>query len=190
MQKLLSSVDRRNFLLASAFGFGLSPILPGTCAALWGLAIYLFILYLTPLAWHFPLLLSCFLVVSFFCLYLNTWAEKYFEDHDSSAFVLDEIAGYLFVPLIYPNMGNLEFALWAFVLFRIFDMIKIFPADIIDKKWNNRWGVLCDDLMSAFYAMLVLYISFNIFVSHTTFSIFLLSFMIIILSSLIKRKLK
>lgn len=160
---LKAGVDRRNFLLASAFGLGLSPILPGTCAAALGLLIHLGIMYLTPDVLHFWLVLLFFLLSSWLCLHLNSWAEAYWGRHDHQSFVLDEVAGYLCVPLLFSLSGGTEgmkSALLGFVLFRVLDMIKIYPANVVDKTWHNRWGVLVDDLISAVYATLVMHLWF------------------------------
>ncbi len=159
-----SKADRRNFALASAFGLGLSPILPGTCAALLGLGIHLGIIYLTPAGLHFWLIFLFFLLSSWLCLHLNTWAEAYWGKHDHQSFVLDEVAGYLCVPLLYllsgGGSGSMKSALLGFVLFRVLDMIKIYPANVVDKTWHNRWGVLVDDLISAVYATVVMHLWF------------------------------
>lgn len=150
--------DRLKFLLATAFGLGLSPILPGSCAALLGLGLHLVIMYCLPAALQWPALAAFFLLFSVLCLYLNDWADAYWKKSDHQSFVLDEVAGYLFVPVLFRAQVSLTVALWAFVLFRVLDMIKIFPANRIDKRMKNRWGVLLDDLVSAAYAAIVLYI--------------------------------
>ena len=158
MQKLLSNQDKRNFVLATAFGLGLAPFMPGTSSALLGLGIHLAIIYLTPVWLHFSLILFFFVLFSWLCLHLDAWATQYWNKHDHKNFVLDEVAGYLCVPLFYRATESLETALWGFVLFRALDMIKIWPANIVDKTWRNKWGVLVDDLISAFYAAIILYI--------------------------------
>lgn len=161
--RLKPGTDRRNFALASAFGLGLSPILPGTCAAALGLGIHLAVIYLTPAVLHFWLILLFFLLSSWLCLHLNAWAEGYWGKHDHQSFVLDEVAGYLCVALLYSLSGGsagLKSALLGFVFFRVLDMIKIYPANVVDKTWHNRWGVLVDDLISAVYATVLLHLCF------------------------------
>lgn len=150
--------DRLSFWLATAFGLGLSPILPGTCAALLGLGLHLLIIYTLPYWLHLPLLILACLVFSLLCLRLNDWADAYWKKCDHQSFVLDEVAGYLLVPVLFRAETGLTWALWGFVLFRVLDMIKIFPANRIDKRMKNRWGVLLDDFVSAAYAAIVLYV--------------------------------
>ena len=50
-----------------------------------------------------------------------------------------------------PYIFELELLL-AFILFRIFDILKPFPINIIDKKIKNGLGVMLDDVVAAIYA--------------------------------------
>ena len=45
---------------------------------------------------------------------------------------------------------------FAFVLFRVFDITKPPPARFIDREWHGGFGVMADDIVAAFYALLVL----------------------------------
>ena len=146
-----------NFWLSTAFGLGLSPVLPGTCAALLGLGLHVLILRGLPAAWQWFALLCLFVLFSALCLRLNSWAENYWKKHDHQSFVLDEVAGYLLVPILFRAESSLSSAVWGFVLFRALDMIKVFPANRIDKRMKNRYGVLLDDYISAIYTAIALY---------------------------------
>ena len=44
---------------------------------------------------------------------------------------------------------------FAFLLFRLFDILKPPPANIIDREWHNGFGVMADDIVAAFYAVIV-----------------------------------
>jgi len=149
--------DRLNFWLSTAFGLGLSPVLPGTCAALVGLGLHLLILHSLPVSGQWPALLFFFILFSALCLRLNAWAEAYWKKCDHQSFVLDEVAGYLLVPDLFRCDFMCETLLLGFILFRALDMIKVFPANYIDKRLKNRWGVLLDDCVSAVYAAAILY---------------------------------
>ena len=46
----------------------------------------------------------------------------------------------------------------SFLLFRVFDIIKLPIARQIDKKMHNSWGVILDDLVSALYAVIAMVI--------------------------------
>ena len=49
-----------------------------------------------------------------------------------------------------------------FVSFRFFDILKIFPANWVDKKIKNSFGVILDDIIAGIYSILVLYL-LNVF---------------------------
>ncbi len=151
----------RDFLfnaIGSALGLGLSPIAPGSFGALLGVAYAVPVFIYLPLAWRpvgdrrsgsRPLSAANHL--------LTPWAVAYWKDEDPGHFVLDEIAGYLMVPLLLPQGTLWQVGFWGFLLFRIFDIVKIPPARQIDRNMHGPWGILLDDLVSGAYAALVLY---------------------------------
>ena len=145
-------------LAASAMGLGLSPVLPGTCGALLGVAVHAGIETLFPPVWHHKLLMFAFLSVSAACVLMTPWAERYWNEKDPGRFVLDEVAGYLLVPLLFQEGDWMKTALWGFLLFRVFDIFKLIPpARLVDETLHGPWGVLLDDLISAGYAAIILY---------------------------------
>lgn len=159
--------------IGSAFGLGLLPIAPGSFGALLGVVMHLGILYWfsDQLLCQLFALSACLVGTALVHFLLNSWAERYYNDTDSGNFVLDEIVGYLVVPiaLIVPIvfMGDLAMPGWyttapwwyipaaGFLLFRIFDIIKLPGARYIDRNWHNAWGVVLDDVVSALYAAVV-----------------------------------
>ena len=54
-------------------------------------------------------------------------------------------------------INNQVTLLLIFVLFRFFDVTKIFPANIIDKKMKNALGVLLDDIIASIYTIIFIY---------------------------------
>ena len=57
----------------------------------------------------------------------------------------------------------LTFYFIMFILFRIFDIIKPYPANYYDKNFKNSFGVIMDDVCAGLYvvAVLVLYMVFS-----------------------------
>jgi phosphatidylglycerophosphatase A len=150
----------RDFLfnaIGSALGLGLSPIAPGSFGALLGVAYAVPVLLYLPLAWRPWAIALGLAAVAAANHRLTPWAVAYWKDEDPSHFVLDEIAGYLMVPLLLPQGTLWQVGFWGFLLFRIFDVVKIPPARQIDRKWHGPWGILLDDLVSGAYAALALY---------------------------------
>lgn len=144
--------------IGSGFGLGLSPIAPGSCGALLGVAAHILIWSYLPSAIRLYALVFIFLLVCAVHFLLTPWAVAYWRSKDPGHFVLDEVAGYLLVIILYRH-GNLwQIALWGFLLFRLFDIIKIPPARQIDRNMPGAWGILLDDFVSAGYAVLAMFI--------------------------------
>ena len=73
---------------------------------------------------------------------------------DHGAIVWDEVVAFLLV-LYFIGAGPVREA-FAFLLFRFFDIVKPPPARMIDREWHHGFGVMADDIVAAFYALLVL----------------------------------
>ena len=149
--------ERLRLLAASAFGLGLSPVLPGSCGALLGVAIHVGIALGLPAPWQLPALVAALGLVIGVHVVLTPWAQRRWNDPDPKEFVLDEVAGYLLVPVLFRHGPLAETVLWGFVAFRVLDMVKVPPAWQIDRRMHGALGVVLDDLVSACYAALVLY---------------------------------
>lgn len=135
--------------LASAFGAGFSPLAPGTAGTLAAL----------PLAWALnlaPLWLRLALIVAM--LPASAWvcgaAAHQDGEKDPSWIVLDEVLGFL-VSTVFVS-ANLTAYLAAFLLFRLFDIIKPPPAGDIDRRLPGGWGILLDDVFAGLYTALSL----------------------------------
>jgi phosphatidylglycerophosphatase A len=89
---------------------------------------------------------------------LTPWAQSYWQEQDPKHFVLDEVAGYLLVPILFHQGQLWQIALSGYLCFRILDIIKVPPARQIDRKLHGAAGILLDDLVSAGYAVLILYL--------------------------------
>jgi phosphatidylglycerophosphatase A len=128
-------------------GAGYAPVAPGTV----GSALTVLVLWLVP----FSLAgLSVFLVaVTAAGIWASHRAERLLGATDPGAIVIDEVAG--------MTLSVLPFALtpWTlavgFGLFRIFDVLKPFPADA-SQRLPGGFGVVVDDLIAGLYALAVL----------------------------------
>jgi phosphatidylglycerophosphatase A len=140
------------FLATGAYT-GYSPVAPGTAGSVVGLIIGYF--FCAPMWQHEPMIFAAILAAAYVpaCLIAGR-AEQIFGEHDSSKIVLDEVLGMIVTmflnPITWPSL------LGGFVLFRIFDIVKPFPASLIDRKMPGGPGVMLDDLFSAIYANIVL----------------------------------
>ena len=88
------------------------------------------------------------------------WAIQRFGRKDPSQFVLDEFAGQWVALFWLPPLAAAGFWQYAWVvggqffLFRLLDVIKPPPARQFESL-PSGWGILCDDLMSGFYAAII-----------------------------------
>jgi len=149
--------DRFRLFLATAGGLGLSPVGPGSCAALAGVLIHVLTALLLPPPWQFWALGAALAAVCAVHFWLSPWASRWWQRHDCRHFVLDEVAGYLVVPLLFWGSALWQVALYGYILFRVFDIIKLPGARQIDRRMKNAAGELLDDFVSAAYATAVLY---------------------------------
>jgi phosphatidylglycerophosphatase A len=134
--------------LATAGYSGYFPIAPGTVGSAVGLLIYGVVWWAqSPVAPAFEaLLILCLFAAG---VWAGTTAERYFGGIDPGPIVLDEVVGML-ITLAFIPVGWTA-ALAGFVLFRIFDVIKPFPARRLEAL-HGGLGVMADDAMAAVYA--------------------------------------
>lgn len=74
--------------------------------------------------------------------------------HDPGWIVIDEVLG-MTVAWLFIQSHNLKQLALLFVLFRFFDIVKIWPASYFDKKVSHGYGTILDDLISGIYAGLL-----------------------------------
>ncbi len=136
--------------LATWFGTGLIKPAPGTWGTIGALPFGIALMMFGGLT---PLLLATLIV-----FVIGLWAAKHFErmvrEKDSGMVVIDEVVG-IWIALIPSSLTPLSIGL-AFVLFRIFDILKPWPVNWLDKRFHGPWGVMLDDVMAGIYAALVL----------------------------------
>lgn len=135
--------------LALGFGTGLAPIAPGTVGTVIALPMY-WLISGYALTAQLAMIAFAFLVGIYFC----EVAGKAIGVSDHSSIVWDEIAAMMLVLTITPM--QLEWWLAAFLLFRLFDILKPYPINICDEKIKGGFGVMFDDLLAAIYAIIAL----------------------------------
>ena len=144
--------DKLITFLATGFGSGLSPVAPGTAGTLVGVFICLLCL---PLPWPMRLLIVIALLA--LSIYVAGRAEKIYQKKDDQRIVIDEIIG-LQITMLPVAITVLHLCV-GFVLFRVFDIIKPFPINNL-QKLPGGWGVVIDDVAAGIYAGVIL-LAFN-----------------------------
>lgn len=140
------------FLATGAYS-GYSPFAPGTAGSVVGLVITYFLCAPAWVRAPMPFAIGFAIVFAISC-WIAGRAELIFAEHDSSKIVLDEVLGMIATMYLHPMRW--EYLLTGFLLFRILDIIKPFPAALIDRRLEGGAGVMLDDLFAAIYANILL----------------------------------
>ena len=138
-----------SIFISTLFSVGYFPKAPGTAGTLVAVCVY----WLLPESWfeNFPTNLYFVLSVLFLSLisvYFVSKAETKLG-HDNGKIVIDEFFGYMIAVAFLPK--TLTVLIISFILFRLFDIFKPEPVNIL-QKLPAGWGVMADDLMAGIYA--------------------------------------
>jgi phosphatidylglycerophosphatase A len=148
----MSSAGRRLILFcATGCGSGYAPVAPGTAGTAVGIVIFFL---LSPLSLALYLLTTA--AFSFAAIWCAHEAALLLQMKDPPPVVIDEIAGYLVTMASFPCTE--QYVAAGFVLFRLFDIVKPFPARWIDRKVGGGYGIVLDDIAAGIYANIVLQI--------------------------------
>lgn len=152
--------DRVKAALSSGLWFGYSPIIPGTVGTLPAVGVFVVISLVCAPFFQFVLTSCLFVLSCVLSIALGSWAEKYWKRKDPRQFVLDEIASFFLTVMLFrvPSPVDKVFwaaVFWAFIMTRVFDIIKPPPARSLEYL-PGGWGILLDDLTASVYAACVL----------------------------------
>ena len=141
-------------VIAQGFGSGLSPLMPGTVGTLFGWLVFNLATQRWPVLLTLPVA-SALLVA---CFVLGVWAcqitGRNLGAPDHGSMVWDEMVAMWLVLLLLPNTWGWQLS--GFLLFRLFDMSKPPPIRQFERAFKNGFGVMADDILAAFFALLVL----------------------------------
>ena len=140
-------------LIATAGGSGLLPRAPGT----WGSLVAIPIGYAIS---HYAGVLG--LVVAIFGAFsVGWWATSIYlghgDDTDPGPVVIDEVVGQWITIVAVPPTA--VYYVFAFLLFRFFDIFKPWPICWIDRRVPGALGVILDDVLAGIFAAVVLLIA-------------------------------
>ncbi len=143
---------------ASVFGLGFIPLAPGTFGTLFAVAVYILLpgTIISGSGWFYYA--AGLILLTGVSVFLSSKAETRLG-HDAPQIVIDEVCGYFLAVLLLPR--TLMLAVYAFVLFRAFDIAKPYPVNAL-QRLPRGWGVVADDLMAGIYANIVLQIMIKI----------------------------
>ena len=142
-----------HIIIASGFGSGFSPFAPGTAGALVAVIIWTVLFYVIP--FNILLVVTSLLIVLFTAA--GIWSADKLESEwgkDPSKVVVDEMVG-VWIALLAVPVGNVCYILFAFLLFRFFDIFK--PLGIRKmEQLEGGIGVMADDILAGIYSFLLL----------------------------------
>jgi phosphatidylglycerophosphatase A len=171
---------RISLLLATWFGLGYLPKAPGTWGSLGGVAVSLLITWISLRRDYFVLNMerdvyfwttgwypsgvqvAVAVLISAIGVIVATRAARYSQIEDPQWVVIDEVSGQLITYYLFFWVLPLNWKSWllGFILFRIFDIWKPFPARQLERL-PGGWGIMADDWMAGIYAAIVLRVALH-----------------------------
>ena len=141
-------------LLGSGFYTGYIPFISGTFGSLVALIIYFIPGFENPL-----ILIPAIIIFTFYGIYVGNKFESVYGK-DPSECTIDEFVGMWISLLFLPKI--LLISLFTFLLWRILDIIKPFPARNFEKL-KGGLGIMLDDITSGIYSLIIVHIILLIF---------------------------
>ena len=151
-------------VFVSIFYIGYIKFASGT----WGSLASILILY--PFIKFTLLSFEALIIVFFILFFISNLCINFFSNftnsNDSKHIVIDELLGIFIILIFYDFIfiyNDFITLILIFLIFRLFDISKIFPANYIDKNLKNGYGVMLDDIIAGIYTILTLMI-LNVFI--------------------------
>ncbi len=145
-------LDRLAYVIATWFGVGWTPLAPGTAGS--AVAALLFV----------PMRALGLDVMALLVLLLTgagVWATQRIValrgGHDPQFIVVDEVAGQWLTLLVVP--ADWRWYLAGFVMFRLCDQFKPWPARQAERELPPAWGVMLDDIFAGAWGAVLLWLA-------------------------------
>lgn len=148
--------------LVTGFGSGYLEPAPGTWGSLVALGIWWLLLAELPWQWQLAVVAATVLLGTATTHYVN----QRFRVHDDPRIVIDEFAGLWLALLGAP--ATLLAGLVGFLLFRVLDIAKVWPASWADRRVSGAIGVMLDDLLAGGLALAVLQLAYHLLGWHAS----------------------
>ena len=148
-----------NFFVSLSFAGYIKLIPPGTFASFLSIVIVFPIVEYKIIS--LEIFIAVFIVIFLLSLFFISQFSSHTQSHDSKIIVIDEFLGIYLILLFYDQIKIINpyvTMMLIFILFRFFDILKIFPANIVDKRLKSAFGVILDDLIAGIYTIFILYI--------------------------------
>ncbi len=150
-------------IFSTLFFIGYVKWAPGTFGSIFSLITIIFLHNIVNKN-EFIILFICIFLMATICIKIYSNSVN---KHDAKEIIIDEFLGiYLIIICSYDfKIFNNEFVkiLLILLFFRIFDILKPFPANWIDKNLKNSYGIILDDIVAGIYTIITLAL-INVFV--------------------------
>ena len=150
-------------IFSTLFFIGYIKWAPGTFGSFFSLITIIFLHNIVNKN-QFIILFIVILLMATICIKIYS---KSVNNHDAKEIIIDEFLGiYLIIIFSYDfNIFNNEFLkiFLIFLFFRIYDILKPFPANWIDKNMINSYGIILDDIVAGIYTIITLAL-INVFI--------------------------
>ena len=153
-----------NYYLITLLIFGNSiQKFRGTWASLFTIFFLFLIIHIFKIP--VPIVFLFLLATFFYSFFAIKSCLNNFKDEDPQEIVIDEFIGQSIPVILFEifhsdrassNIETLQIYFWFFLLFRLFDGLKPFPIDYVDKKYKNTFGILFDDILAGIYVVITL----------------------------------
>jgi phosphatidylglycerophosphatase A len=133
-------------LAISTWGVGYLPLMPGTFGSLVGVGVFL-------LLGSLPLQVGAIVVITWAGIWAASRTERILRLKDPGKVVVDEVAGQMIelLPVWFVSYPHTSGIIVSFILFRLFDIFKPYPARRFEDL-RSGLGIMADDLVAGFYA--------------------------------------
>ncbi len=140
---------RARMLIATWFGIGSLPLVPGTFGSLAGLLLW----WLLTVAGGGAAALAGLVVVTIAGFWSAGSAESHYGSKDPRHVVVDEVSGQMLALIFLPPTPAI--LVGGFLLFRLLDILKPYPARRLESL-SGAAGIMSDDLIAGLYSNLLL----------------------------------
>jgi phosphatidylglycerophosphatase A len=152
-----------SIFIATAFGLGLLPKAPGTFGSIGGIFIAVLMNDLNLLT-RPAITYAIVVITAILGVIASDRAARHAQIKDPQWVVIDEVSGQLLTYFAFlflaPFPLNWKSLLLGFILFRLFDIWKPFPARQLENL-PGGWGIMADDWMAGIYAAILLQLALH-----------------------------
>ncbi|MFB6422097.1 MAG: phosphatidylglycerophosphatase A [Candidatus Malihini olakiniferum] len=149
--KLLLRIGNPYHFLATGFGSGFSPWMPGTVGSAAAIPAWYLLSFLPYHLYFMSIILSTFIGV-----YLCHQTTKDIGLYDHSSIVWDEFVG-TWITLITIQDKRWQCVLAGFLIFRFLDIFKPWPIRWLDTNVHGGIGIMIDDILAGVISANIIY---------------------------------